>query len=288
MSIVIEQLSHSYMAGSSLSFAALKDITLTIPEGAFFGIIGHTGSGKSTFMQHLNGLLLPTAGSVIVDGFDTRDKKQCKEARAHVGMVFQYPEYQLFEETVVKDVAFGPKNLGLSEKEAKERALEALSLVGLDPDRFAEQSPFDLSGGEKRRAALAGMLAMKPKYLALDEPMAGLDPRGRRQILELLERLRKETGCTIIMVSHSMDDVARYAEHIAVLDHGSLAMLGTPGEVFARAEALAQMGLSVPQATALANELRARGVNLPDGIVRMDMLRDALLQLQNGQKGEEA
>ena len=281
MSIVIEQLSHSYMAGSSLSFAALSDISLTIREGEFFGIIGHTGSGKSTFMQHLNGLLLPTAGSVIVDGFDTRDKKQCKQARAHVGMVFQYPEYQLFEETVVKDVAFGPKNLGLSEREARDRALEALSLVGLDPNRFAEQSPFDLSGGEKRRAALAGMLAMKPKYLALDEPMAGLDPRGRRQILDLLETLRRETGCTIIMVSHSMDDVARHAERVAVLDHGKLAMLGTPAEVFARDAELMEMGLSVPQAAALAKELRLRGVDVPEGIVRMDMLRDALLTLKN-------
>lgn len=289
MSIVIEQLSHSYLAGSSLAFAALSDLTLTIREGEFLGIIGHTGSGKSTFMQHLNGLLLPTSGSVVVDGFDTRDKKQCREARAHVGMVFQYPEYQLFEETVVKDVAFGPKNLGLSDREAKDRALEALALVGLDPDRFAEQSPFDLSGGEKRRAALAGMLAMRPKYLALDEPMAGLDPRGRRQILELLEKLRKETGCTIIMVSHSMDDVARYAERLLVLDHGTLAMLGTPGEVFAHAEELKTMGLSVPQATALAQQLRERGVAVPQGIVRMDQLRDALLALRGGAAiGEEA
>ena len=177
---------------------------------------------------------------------------------------------------MARDVAFGPKNLGLSEEEARARALEALTLVGLDPARFAEKSPFDLSGGEKRRAALAGILAMRPKYLALDEPMAGLDPRGRRQVLALLQQLRQETGCTIIMVSHSMDDVARYAERIAVLDHGRLAMLGTPAAVFSEMETLRDMGLSVPQATTLAALLRARGLALPAGIVRMDQLRDAL------------
>ena len=276
MSILIEQLTYAYMAGSAEAVTALADVSLTIGEGEFLGVIGHTGSGKSTFMQLLNGLLLPTGGSVVVDGFDTRDKKQCRSARALVGLVFQYPEYQLFEETVVRDVAFGPKNLGLSEEEARARALEALTLVGLDPARFAEKSPFDLSGGEKRRAALAGILAMRPKYLALDEPMAGLDPRGRRQVLALLQQLRQETGCTIIMVSHSMDDVARYAERIAVLDHGRLAMLGTPAAVFSEMETLRDMGLSVPQATTLAALLRARGFALPAGIVRMDQLRDAL------------
>ena len=276
MSILIEQLTYAYMAGSAEAVTALADVSLTIGEGEFLGVIGHTGSGKSTFMQLLNGLLLPTGGSVVVDGFDTRDKKQCRSARALVGLVFQYPEYQLFEETVARDVAFGPKNLGLSEEEARARALEALTLVGLDPARFAENSPFDLSGGEKRRAALAGILAMRPKYLALDEPMAGLDPRGRRQVLALLQQLRQETGCTIIMVSHSMDDVARYAERIAVLDHGRLAMLGTPAAVFSEMETLRDMGLSVPQATTLAALLRARGLALPAGIVRMDQLRDAL------------
>ena len=276
MSILIEQLTYAYMAGSAEAVTALADVSLTIGEGEFLGVIGHTGSGKSTFMQLLNGLLLPTGGSVVVDGFDTRDKKQCRSARALVGLVFQYPEYQLFEETVARDVAFGTKNLGLSEEEARARALEALTLVGLDPARFAEKSPFDLSGGEKRRAALAGILAMRPKYLALDEPMAGLDPRGRRQVLALLRQLRQETGCTIIMVSHSMDDVARYAERIAVLDHGRLAMLGTPAAVFSEMETLRDMGLSVPQATTLAALLRARGLALPAGIVRMDQLRDAL------------
>lgn len=278
MAIVIEQLTHAYMAESALRFTALDGLTLTIEEGEFLGVIGHTGSGKSTFMQHLNGLLLPTGGSVLVDGFDTRDKKQRREALKRVGLVFQYPEYQLFEETVAEDVAFGPKNLGLSPEEARQRAVETLALVGLDSERFAEQSPFDLSGGEKRRTALAGILAMRPKYLALDEPMAGLDPRGRRQILSLLDTLRRETGCTIIMVSHSMDDVARYATRLAVLNRGRLVMLGTPGEVFSRAEELEAMGLSVPQATSLARMLRERGIDLPAGIVRMDELRDALLE----------
>ena len=278
MAIVIEQLTHAYMAESALRFTALDGLTLTIEEGEFLGVIGHTGSGKSTFMQHLNGLLLPTGGSVLVDGFDTRDKKQRREALKRVGLVFQYPEYQLFEETVAEDVAFGPKNLGLSPEEARQRAVETLALVGLDPERFTEQSPFDLSGGEKRRTALAGILAMRPKYLALDEPMAGLDPRGRRQILSLLDTLRMETGCTIIMVSHSMDDVARYATRLAVLNRGRLVMLGTPGEVFSRAEELEAMGLSVPQATSLARMLRERGIDLPAGIVRMDELRDALLE----------
>ena len=278
MAIVIEQLTHAYMAESALRFTALDGLTLTIEEGEFLGVIGHTGSGKSTFMQHLNGLLLPTGGSVLVDGFDTRDKKQRREALKRVGLVFQYPEYQLFEETVAEDVAFGPKNLGLSPEEARQRAVETLALVGLDPERFAEQSPFDLSGDEKRRTALAGILAMRPKYLALDEPMAGLDPRGRRQILSLLDTLRRETGCTIIMVSHSMDDVARYATRLAVLNRGRLVMLGTPGEVFSRAEELEAMGLSVPQATSLARMLRERGIDLPAGIVRMDELRDALLE----------
>lgn len=280
MPIVIEKLNYSYLAGTGAAAHALKDIDLTIGEGVFFAIIGHTGSGKSTFMQQLNGLLLPTSGKVTVDGFDTSDKKQIRQARARVGMVFQYPEYQLFEDTVLKDVSFGPKNLGMSEKEAEEAAKEAMQLVGLDPERFAELSPFELSGGEKRRAALAGIVAMRPKYLALDEPMAGLDPKGRRRTLELLERLRKETGCTIIMVSHSMDDVARCAETVAVLDHGELVMTGTPGEVFSRGEQLRKMGLSLPQSAEMAEQLRARGIALPEGIVTPEALAEALKEVR--------
>lgn len=297
MAIVIEQLTYSYggptPAGKKrglpeTAFApetALDGVTMTIGEGEFLGIIGHTGSGKSTLVQQLAGLLPPTSGSVLVDGLDTRDKQQRKQARALVGLVFQYPEYQLFEETVAKDVAFGPKNLGLSQEEIHQRVKEALELVGLAPERFADKSPFDLSGGEKRRAALAGIIAMRPKYLALDEPMAGLDPRGRRGILEMLEALRESTGCTILMVSHSMDDVARHADRVAVLEGGRLCMLGPTAEVFSNAEALSRMGLAVPQATRLSHLLRARGLDAPAGAVRAEELTDWVLAARRGTKG---
>lgn len=277
MPIQIEQLSHTYLPGSALAYPALSNITLSIPEGEFLGIIGHTGSGKSTLIQHLNGLLLPTEGSVLVDGLDTREKKLRKQIRALVGMVFQYPEYQLFDETVARDVAFGPKNMGLDEAEIASRVNEALSLVGLDPASFSEKSPFELSGGEKRRAALAGILAMRPKYLVLDEPMAGLDPRGRREILILVESLRHDFGTSIIMVSHSMDDVAMYADRIAVLDQGSLFMVGTPEEVFSHSAELLEMGLNLPQATQLVRALRARGIAIQEDYYRMDKLTQELI-----------
>ena len=277
MAIQIQQLSHTYMPGSQLAYPALGDLSLTIQDGEFLGIIGHTGSGKSTLIQHLNGLLLPTAGSVLVDGLDTREKKLRKQIRSLVGMVFQYPEYQLFEETVARDVAFGPKNMGLAEDEIATRVTEALRLVGLNPDEFAEKSPFELSGGEKRRAALAGILAMRPKYLVLDEPMAGLDPRGRHEILSLIESLRREFGTGIVMVSHSMDDVAMYADRIAVLDRGSLFMVGTPEDVFSHSEVLLAMGLNLPQATQLVRALRARGVEIERDYYRMDELQQDLI-----------
>ena len=277
MAIQIQQLSHTYMPGSQLAYPALGDLSLTIQDGEFLGIIGHTGSGKSTLIQHLNGLLLPTAGNVLVDGLDTREKKLRKQIRSLVGMVFQYPEYQLFEETVARDVAFGPKNMGLAEDEIATRVTEALRLVGLNPDEFAEKSPFELSGGEKRRAALAGILAMRPKYLVLDEPMAGLDPRGRHEILGLIESLRREFGTGIVMVSHSMDDVAMYADRIAVLDRGSLFMVGTPEDVFSHSEELLAMGLNLPQATQLVRALRARGVEIERDYYRMDELSQDLI-----------
>ena len=277
MAIQIQQLSHTYMPGSQLAYPALGDLSLTIQDGEFLGIIGHTGSGKSTLIQHLNGLLLPTAGSVLVDGLDTREKKLRKQIRSLVGMVFQYPEYQLFEETVARDVAFGPKNMGLAEDEIATHVTEALRLVGLNPDEFAEKSPFELSGGEKRRAALAGILAMRPKYLVLDEPMAGLDPRGRHEILSLIESLRREFGTGIVMVSHSMDDVAMYADRIAVLDRGSLFMVGTPEDVFSHSEELLAMGLNLPQATQLVRALRTRGVEIERDYYRMDELQQDLI-----------
>ena len=277
MPIELTQLSHTYLPGSALAYPALGDISLTIQDGEFLGIIGHTGSGKSTLIQHFNGLLLPTSGSVLVDGLDTREKKLRKRIRSLVGMVFQYPEYQLFEETVERDVAFGPKNMGLNEAEIAARVSEALRLVGLNPSEFAEKSPFELSGGEKRRAALAGILAMRPKYLVLDEPMAGLDPRGRREILALIESLRSEFGTGIVMVSHSMDDVAMYADRIAVLDQGSLFMVGTPENVFSHSAELLEMGLNLPQATQLVRALRARGIGIARDYFRMDELAQELI-----------
>lgn len=277
MPILIQQLSHTYMPGSQLAYPALADVSLTIEDGEFLGIIGHTGSGKSTLIQHLNGLLQPTAGSVLVDGLDTREKKIRKQIRSLVGMVFQYPEYQLFEETVERDVAFGPRNMGLAEEEIATRVSEALVLVGLNPSEFAEKSPFELSGGEKRRAALAGILAMRPKYLVLDEPMAGLDPRGRREILALIESLRHDFGTGIVMVSHSMDDVAMYADRIAVLDQGSLFMVGSPEDVFSHSTELLEMGLNLPQATQLVRALRKQGIDIEHDYFRMDELAQDLI-----------
>lgn len=266
MPIIVEKLTHTYMPNTDNEFVAVENIDLTINDGEFFGIIGHTGSGKSTFIQHLNGLMQPTSGSVKVDGFDMSDKKQRAKGRALVGMVFQYPDYQLFDSTVLDDVSFGPKNMGLPADEAKDRSLEAMRMVGLDPEVFAEKSPFELSGGEKRRAALAGIIAMRPKHLVLDEPMAGLDPSGRREILATINSLRSELKCTVIMVSHSMEDVARSAERIAVMNDGKLYALGTPDEIFSRTKELISLGLDAPQTARLAQALRERGVDVPEDI----------------------
>ncbi len=274
MPIVVENLTYSYMTGGPLSNSALNDVSLTIREGEFLGVIGHTGSGKSTLVQHLNGLLQPESGKVTVDGLDMADKKQRLQGRKLVGLVFQYPEYQLFEETVAKDVAFGPRNLGLEEDEIALRVCDALVTVGLEPERFAQKIPFELSGGEKRRAAIAGILAMRPKYLVLDEPMAGLDPSGRHEILDMLDALRVKTGCAIVMVSHSMDDMARCAQRIAVLNKGSIARVGTPQQIFGQSEMLTSVGLDVPQIAALAQGLRQRGVDVPHDVYDLaSMLR---------------
>ena len=276
--IELKNVSYTYMHDSAFSHDALKDINLNIHEGEFLAIIGHTGSGKSTLITHMNGLLQPDSGEVWVDGISMADKANRKKGRSLVGMVFQYPEYQLFEETVEKDIAFGPKNMGLSEEECKERVKTAMELVGLKYEVFAEKSPFELSGGERRRAALAGIIAMRPKYLILDEPMAGLDPSGRKKVLDTIADLRRALNCAVVMISHSMDDVARVAERIIVLEDGRIIDDGTPEEVFKNAKHLREIGLNVPTATIITDSLRERGVNLPEGICTMDKLSDCIIR----------
>ena len=272
MSIVIEHLNYVYMQGGPYETKALNDVSLTINDGEFIGLIGHTGSGKSTLVQHLNGLIMPSSGRVLVDGLDLADKNTDRRAiRRRVGLVFQYPENQLFEETVAKDIAFGPKNLGLDEAEIDRRVRTAMRRVALDYDQIAERSVFELSGGQMRRVAIAGVLA-----LVLDEPCAGLDPRGREEILGLISDLHRESGTTIVMVSHSMDDVAALAERVIVMNHGSVVMDGTPREVFAKGEELRAIGLDVPQAVELAQKLREKGFDIPEGIYRMDEVRAAV------------
>ena len=263
MAIQLEKLTYEYMQGSALSHKAVAEVDLTVEAGEFLGLIGHTGSGKSTLVQLMGGLLQPTAGRVLVEGLDMGDKKQRAQARRHVGLVFQYPEYQLFEETVARDVAYGPRNMGLGEEEIQRRVDTALGLVGLPPRQFGEKSPFSLSGGERRRAALAGVIAMEPKYLILDEPMAGLDPQGRRDILHTIDGLRAKTGCGVVMVSHSMEDVAQCADRIAVLHQGRLVQADTPGKIFQAEDTLQTLGLELPAPCKLAAALRKRGMDVP-------------------------
>ena len=276
MSIIVEKLTYTYQSGSMNAYTALHDIDLTVDEGEFIGLIGHTGSGKSTLIQQLNGLMQPTSGRVIVDGYDMSDKKQRKLGRAKIGMVFQYPDYQLFDETVYKDISFGPRNMGLDGDEIDRRVREAMRLVGLNEVMFADKSPFELSGGEKRRAALAGIIAMYPKYLVLDEPMAGLDPSGRKAVLSMIERFRQKLNCAIVMVSHSMDDIARAADRVVVLRGGKIYQTGAPSVIFRDIGALNDMGLDAPFAARLAEELRNRGCDLPRGIYTNDALAIAL------------
>lgn len=263
MAIQLEKLTYEYMQGSALSHKAVAEVDLTVEAGEFLGLIGHTGSGKSTLVQLMGGLLQPTAGRVLVEGLDMGDKKQRIQARRHVGLVFQYPEYQLFEETVARDVAYGPRNMGLAEEEIRRRVDTALELVGLPSQQFGEKSPFSLSGGERRRAALAGVIAMEPKYLILDEPMAGLDPQGRRDILRTIDGLRTKIGCGVVMVSHSMEDVAQCADRIAVLHQGRLVQADTPGKIFEAEETLVELGLELPAPCKLAAALRKRGMDVP-------------------------
>ena len=267
MSIIVDHVSHVYEADTNMAVKALDDVSLAIRDGEFIGLIGHTGSGKSTLVQHLNGLMKATSGHIYYNGEDIDDDQfHKKELRSKVGLVFQYPEHQLFEVDVFSDVCFGPKNLGLSQKEVQLRAYEALKQVGLEEECFY-QSPFDLSGGQKRRVAIAGVLAMKPEVLILDEPTAGLDPKGRSEILELISSLRKKTGMTIVLVSHSMDDVAEYVNRIVVMDHGRKMYDDAPREVFRHVEELEAMGLAAPQVTYMMHQLRKNGFDVnPDAI----------------------
>ena len=280
MPIQVEHLTHTYMTDSPFAATALEDVSLTIEDGELIGLLGHTGSGKTTLVQHLNGLLKPTSGRVVVDGLDITEKGvSLLEVRRRVGLVFQYPEYQLFEETVAKDVAFGPKNLGLSEQEVDERVRYALQEVGLVYDEIAQRSPFELSGGQMRRVAIAGVLAMRPGTLILDEPTAGLDPAGRRSILGMIRELHAAGGLTVVMVSHNMDDISSLATRLVVMSRGRMVLTGTPREVFQHRELLESIGLGIPQAAELTQQLIAEGYPLPADLYTPEEVAQALLGL---------
>lgn len=270
MSIIVNHLTHKYNPGTAMESVAIEDVSFTINDGEFIGLIGHTGSGKSTLIQHLNGLLKPTEGGIYYNGRDIYDGDfNLKELRQHVGLVFQYPEHQLFEVDVFSDVCFGPRNLGIDEKEVKLRAYEALKLVGIQ-DEYFYQSPFDLSGGQKRRVAIAGVLAMKPDVLVLDEPTAGLDPKGRDELLNMLSVIKKETNCTIVLVSHSMEDIANYAERLVVMNKGHLVYDDKPMNVFKHYRELVDMGLGVPAITETMQTLNKAGFNVSTDIITVD------------------
>lgn len=284
MPVIIEtkNLTHLYSRGLPGEIAAIKNISIQIEQGEFVGIIGHTGSGKSTLVQHLNGLLKPDSGKVFVEGINIAEsKKALREARFKVGLCFQYPEQQLFEDTVYKDIAFGPKNMGLSEKEINERVLRSAEYVGLKRESL-EKSPFSLSGGEKRRAAIAGVMAMEPKVLVLDEPTAGLDPRGKIKIFEMIEQYRRQTGSGVIFISHSMEDVAFLADRVLVLNEGRVSMFDSVENVFEKSEELLSMGLDVPQATKIINGLIDRGLKLPKNIYSVERAAEEIARCLKG------
>ena len=281
MSIKAVDLNFVYGGGTAFEQHALFDVNLEIEDGEFVGLIGHTGSGKSTLIQHLNGLIRASAGELYYNGENIYSQGyDMKQLRSKVGLVFQYPEHQLFEVDVLTDVCFGPKNQGLGREEAEARAKKALEQVGLDPSYY-KQSPFELSGGQKRRVAIAGVLAMEPEVLILDEPTAGLDPRGRDEILDQIDRLHRERHMTIILVSHSMEDVARYADRLIVMNHGQKVFDGAPKEVFRHYRELETMGLAAPQITYLVHDLKARGIDIDDGITTVAEAREAILALRN-------
>ena len=279
-----EDLTYQYSIGTPFEKTAVDHVNLEIEEGAFVGIIGHTGAGKSTLIQHFNGLIRPTSGKIYLDGTDIwADKTNIRQVRFQVGLVFQYPEYQIFEDTVYKDIAFGPRNMGLSEAEIKERVEETAALVGLTQAQL-NQSPFDLSGGQKRRVAIAGVMALRPKVLILDEPTAGLDPKGREDILREIRRYHKETGRTVLLVSHSMEDMANCAEKILVMNAGKVFCYDTVENVFRQAKALQEIGLAVPQITRVCMQLREQGIPLSDDIYTVEAAYQQILQLYRQQK----
>ena len=289
MSIKIENLTHIYMPKSPFEKVALDNVSLDIKDGEFVALIGHTGSGKSTLIQHFNGLLEATSGKIIVDEVDiTAKKAKLTNIRKKVGLVFQYPEYQIFEETIAKDIEFGPRNLGLSDEEVHNRVIKSMEMVGLDYETYKDKSPFDLSGGQKRRVAIAGVVAMQPTTLILDEPTAGLDPKGRDDILDQISKLHKDYNMTVIIVSHSMEDVAKIAERIIVMNDGKVALQGTPAEVFKEVDMLEKIGLGVPQITYLVRKLRKKGFDLSENIFTVEEAKKEILSILkiNKEKGE--
>ena len=285
MSINIENLTHIYMQNGPFEKKALDNVNIEIEDGDFVALIGHTGSGKSTLIQHMNGILKATDGHIFVDDVDITEKNvKLTDIRKKVGLVFQYSEYQLFEESIEKDIAFGPRNLGLSEEEINKRVIKAMNMVGLNYEAFKDKSPFDLSGGQKRRVAIAGVIAMEPKVLILDEPTAGLDPKGRDDILSQIKKLHDDFGMTIILVSHSMEDVAKIAEKVIVMDKGKVALKGKPEEVFKEVEKLEEIGLAVPQVTYLMKALKERGFNVSDNAYTIEQAKNEILRVLKSNK----
>lgn len=286
MSVIVKNLTYIYDEGMPFASKAIDDISFEIKDNDFVGLIGHTGSGKSTLIQHLNGLLKPSSGQILVNGFNITDKDlNLTEIRKRVGIVFQYPEYQLFEETVEKDIAFGPGNLGLDEDEINKRVRQSMQAVGLDYEIYKDKSPFDLSGGQKRRVAIAGVIAMNPEVLILDEPTAGLDPGGRDEIFNLIKKLHHDNNITIILSSHSMDDMAKLAQTIIVMNHGKIEFMGTPREVFtSHADRLREIGLDVPQVLELANKLRNKGFDIRSDVLTVEEIKDEILKVMRGRK----
>ena len=286
--IKAEQLTHVYSTGTPFERVAIRDIDFTVEKGEYVGVIGATGSGKSTFVQHLNGLLKPTSGKVFFDGQDIHESKRLtRETRFKVGLVFQYPEYQLFEATVFDDIAFGPKNMGLPESEVRERVYEAAGFVGLDTS-FMEKSPFELSGGEKRRAAIAGVIAMRPEVLILDEPTAGLDPRGQSDIVRNIMNYKSSHDATVILVTHNMEEIARSVDRIALFSNGRVVMSGSPVQVFSETERLRELGLAAPKAAMIATQLRTLGLPVDQGVYTIEQLRKVLGELRGSQVSESS